>query len=40
MFAVETLLVNLVLPRTNEGTLVDVAVDFNIGVIAQLKGVL
>lgn len=40
VFAIDTLLMNLVLLRADEGTLVDVWVDFDVRVVGQLKGVL
>jgi hypothetical protein len=40
MFPLLTFLVNLVLLGSDEGSLVDVGVDLNVGVIAELQGVL
>jgi hypothetical protein len=36
VFAIDTLLVDLVLLCTDEGTLVNIGMDFNIGIVRQL----
>ena len=40
VFAIDTLLVDLVLLCTDERTLVDIGMDFDIGIIGQLESVL
>ena len=40
VFAIDTLLVDLVLLCTNERTLVDIGMDFDIGIVRQLESVL
>jgi len=40
VFAIDTLLVDLVLLCTDKGTLVDIGVDFDIGIVRQLESVL
>jgi hypothetical protein len=40
MLALPTLLMNLILLRAYEGSFVDIWVDFNVGVVAQLQSIL
>ena len=40
VFAIDTLLVDLVLLCTNERTLIDIGMDFDIGIVRQLESVL
>ena len=40
VFAIDTLLVDLVLLCTNERTLVDIGMDFDVGIVRQLESVL
>lgn len=40
VFAIDTLLVDLVLLCTNEGALVDIGMDFDVGIVRQLESVL
>ena len=40
MFAIDTLLVDLVLLCTNERTFIDIGMDFDIGIVRQLESVL
>ena len=40
VFAIDTLLVDLVLLCTNERTLIDIGMDFDVGIVRQLESVL
>ena len=40
VLALKTLLMDLILLRADERTFVDVGVDFNVGVVAQLESIL